>query len=104
MKHTILILLLTLSCFAFSAPTIFDDSFQKKTEQSLTVPINVSFINGQLTVVNAPVNSNVEVFTMLGVSIFHNITLEQKQVFLIDLNKGYYIIKVAGITKKISVK
>jgi hypothetical protein len=38
------------------------------------------------------------------VSIFHNITLEQKQVFLIDLNKGYYIIKVAGITKKISVK
>jgi len=104
MKYTILILLLTISCFAYSEQTFFDDSFQKKTEQSLTSPINVSFINGQLTIVNAPINSNVEIFTMLGVSIFQNITLEQKQVFLIDLNKGYYIIKVAGTTKKISVK
>ena len=99
MKHTILILLLTFSCFAFSAPTIFDDSFQKKTEQSLTAPINVSFINGQLTVMNAPVNSNVEVFTMLGVSIFHNITLEQKQVFLIDLNKVLILLPKTTTTK-----
>jgi hypothetical protein len=95
---------LTVSCFVYSEESLFDDNFQKASEQTITTPINVTFLNGQLTIVNAPINSKVEIFTMLGVSIFRNVTVEQKQVFLLDLNKGYYIIKVGSETKKISVK
>lgn len=104
MKNILLFLLLIVSCFAYSEESLLDDNFQKASEQTITTPINVSYINGQLTIVNAPINSKVEVFTMLGVSIFRNVTVEQKQVFLIDLNKGYYIIKAGSETKKISVK
>ena len=77
---------------------------QKAFGEAISTPITVTFLNGQLTIENAPINSKVEIFTMLGVCIFHDVVIEPKQFFLLDLNKGYYIIKVAGLTKKISVK
>ena len=104
MKNIILLIFLFCSCLAFPIESFSDDNLGKSSEQIEATPIAVTFLNGQLTIVNAPTNSKVEVFTILGVSIFRAVTVEQKEVFLLDLNKGYYIIKVAKTTKKISVK
>lgn len=104
MKNVLLLIFIFSSCLVFSGGSLFDNNFGKSAEQVQTKPVTVSFLNGQLTIINAPTNSKLEVFTMLGVSIFHGTTIEQREVFLLDLNKGYYIIKVAGLTKKISVK
>ncbi len=103
MKHYILLILLTTSAFVYASGYFFNTPINKQTEQ-VTTPVKISFINSQLIIENAPINSHVEIFTMLGVSIFQGKTLELKHVFLVDLNKGYYIVKTAGETKKISVK
>ncbi|MDR1679324.1 MAG: T9SS type A sorting domain-containing protein [Prevotellaceae bacterium] len=105
MKRTLLFILLFISSLAFSAEHLLAETanFQGK-EVNLSESIHVSFANGKLSVENAPVNAPVEIFSMLGVSIFRSTTTENKQYFLLDLKKGYYIIKVGTTTKKISVK
>ncbi len=104
MKKILLLIFIFSSCFVYSGESLFDDNFGQQSEQIEAKPITVSFLNGQLFIIDAPTNSKVEIFTMLGVSIYHNVIIKQKERFLIDLNKGFYIIKVAGVTKKISVK
>lgn len=104
MKQLLLILSLALSINLFSAELASNDSSEKPTTEEIAESININFLNGKLTVENAPVNSAVEIFSMLGVSVFHDVVLEPKQFFLLDLKKGYYIVKLAGTTKKISVK
>jgi hypothetical protein len=105
MKKILLLFILFVSLAAYGGESQFSESFQTQTEQQApSEQIILIYLNGQLTVENAPINSKIEVFTMLGVSIFRNVVTDSKQVFLVDLEKGYYIIKVAGLTKKISVK
>lgn len=81
-----------------------DESLQKTPIEDVSENISINFLNGKLTIENAPINSSVEIFSMLGVTVFHDVILEAKQDFLLDLKKGYYIVKIAGTTKKISVK
>ncbi len=105
MKQKLLILLISLSCtlFVFASQDGKSDSYERfSTEQSSSILI--SYYNNRLIIENAPINSSVEIFSMLGVSIFNASTSESKQYFTIDLKKGYYIVRVNDFTKKISVK
>lgn len=108
MKHILLIITLafSLSGSLFAEEFALDDftDRQQNTEES-TNDIYVSYLNGKLNIENAPLNSQVEIFSMLGVSIFQTTITEPKQYFLVELKKGYYIVKVGNsVTKKISVK
>jgi hypothetical protein len=106
MKHILLsiIFAFTLSSSLFAEEFILDDSADKQQTEETTNDITVTFLNGKLTVENAPQNSQVEIFSMLGVSVFQATITESKQYFLVDLKKGYYIVKASSLTKKISVK
>lgn len=104
MKHLLLFILLASSINIFSTELLFNESLEKPSTEEISANININYLNGKLSIENAPMNSSVEIFSMLGVSVFHDLIFESKQYFLIDLKKGYYIVKIAGITKKISVK
>lgn len=104
MKHFLLILLLFFNISIFAEEVTLDESFEKPSIEEPANNINITFLNGKLSIENAPINSAVEIFSMLGVSVFQDVVTDSKQYFLLDLKKGYYIVRVAGITKKISVK
>lgn len=104
MKQLLLIILLALSINIYSAELFSEDSSEKPATEEIINNININYLNGKLSIESAPINSSVEIFSMLGVSVFHDIIFESKQYFLLDLKKGYYIVKIAGTTKKISVK
>jgi hypothetical protein len=104
MKHFILCLLLCSSISLFAENVILEELQERPNTEEVVADFSVTYLNGKLTIENAPINSGVEIFSMLGVSIFREAITDSKQYFLLDLKKGYYIVKIAGVTKKISVK
>jgi hypothetical protein len=105
MKQKLLILLLSLFCLlsVFASPDSKND-LQERFHNEQSSAVSISYYNNRLIIENAPINSSVEIFSMLGVSIFNASTSEPKQYFTVDLKKGYYIVRVNDFTKKISVK
>lgn len=112
MKKIILLILLSFGTIAYAEQTDMYSMNDMSSEETLAEnegegigeAIDISFLNSKLTIENAPANTNVEIFSMIGVKVFHDIITEPKQFFLVDLKKGYYIVKVGNATKKISVK
>lgn len=105
MKQKLLILFISLFCtfFASASPDGKGEP-QEKFYSEQSSAISISYYANRLIVENAPTNASVEIFSMLGVSIFNASISESKQYFSIDLKKGYYIVRVNDFTKKISVK
>lgn len=103
MKNYLLILMLFICTLGYAEESNNDFINQEGTTQ-VQNDIKIVFLNGKLTVENAPINSALEIFSMVGVSVFQEVVIDTKQDFLLNLNKGYYVVKLAGITKKISVR
>ncbi len=104
MKHLLLALLILFSCQLYSESLMFDDMFETQTSEQATLETSISYLNGKLVVKNATPGTSVEIFSMLGVSLFKDVVVDSNQDFLVDLKKGYYIVKIGKVTKKISVK
>ncbi len=106
MKQFLLILFLSINTFLFAtgnnaADNLFD---RVATESTATSSVVVTFSDGKLTVENAPQSAVIEIYSMLGVSVFKATMKEPRQSFIIDLKKGYYIVRIDNLTKKISIK
>lgn len=103
-KQLLLATMILFSCQLYSESLMFDDMFEAQASEQTTMEASVSYLNGKLYVKNAAPGTLIEIFSMLGVSLFQEAIVESNQDFLIDLKKGYYIVKVGKVTKKISVK
>lgn len=53
---------------------------------------------------NAPAGEKLEVLSIVGVRVFEKRIESSNQEFQLDLPKGYYIVKIGTIVRKISVK
>lgn len=105
MRKGLLFIFLMLGFAVMAEEYPYDDYMQEESlmEQSLE-EVKVTFLNGKLTIENAPMNARVEIFSMLGVAVYQEYISSPMQYFLLDLKKGYYVVKVGTITRKISVK
>lgn len=57
-----------------------------------------------LQVQNAVIGEKLEVLSIVGVRVFERRIESSNQEFLLDLPKGYYIVKIGNVVRKISVK
>ena len=109
MKRIILIISLILPLSLLAKENTYDEydsEFYEQTESSYNPnkETSITFANSKLTIENAKINSIVEVFSLVGNKIFKGVMTETKQFFIVDLQKGYYFVKVGNATRKISVQ
>ncbi|NDW13231.1 T9SS C-terminal target domain-containing protein [Bacteroides sp. 214] len=87
-----------------SAPALFAQQPQKseviKEEQPKAL---VTVHEKVVSIENATVGSVVEIYNILGVKVFSFTIESAKDTFTIDLPKGFYILKIGRITKKIAI-
>ena len=78
----------------------------EKTVVTVTQETGVSvFQKGTtLQLQNATVGEKIEVLSIVGVRVFEKRIESSNQEFQIELPKGYYIVKIGNIVRKISVK
>lgn len=110
MKKFILYIFLILSVSLSAETSYFANSrntneYQRTKGQTEAQDIYINYLNSKLTVENAPINSTVEIFSLVGNKVFTDVITDSKQYFIVELTHGYYFIKIGNtLTRKISVK
>ena len=104
MKQFLLIFLLIISTLIYAGNTFLNEFSEKETVEVSALPITITVLTNKLIVENAEPNTRLEIFSLLGVRVAEKIIKEAKEEIPLNLSKGYYIIKIADITKKISIK
>lgn len=72
------------------------EKFQDKTKIKLT--------GSQLYIEDLPEDNILEIYNIMGVKVFNHRVKAGTNQFVLPLSKGYYIIKIGKLTRKIAVK
>jgi|YelNatPaOPRAMG01_1025707.scaffolds.fasta_scaffold06560_9 hypothetical protein len=57
-----------------------------------------------LTVVNAPMNALVQIYSLVGSKVAEKRITSNRQEFALDLPVGYYIVRIGDQTQKITIR
>ncbi|MGC9151395.1 MAG: T9SS type A sorting domain-containing protein [Microbacter sp.] len=57
-----------------------------------------------LTVVNAPINALVQIYSLVGSKVAEKRITSNRQEFALDLPVGYYIVRIGDQTQKITIR
>jgi hypothetical protein len=77
-------------------------SAQKK--QSETPPVTVVAVDYRIKVMNAPIGSRLEVYSVVGIKVAE---IELKQAngeYTTNIAKGYYIVRIGETVRKIAIR
>ena len=69
-----------------------------------TPSVSIFMKGNTLQLQNVNVGDKVEILSIVGVRVFLKKTESTNQDFELDLPKGYYIVKIGTIVRKISIK
>jgi hypothetical protein len=105
MKHRLLYLIFLctfLLNFSFlQAQSQQTDVEQSNTSQRITVVVNDEHV---MTVTNAPANSLLQIFSLVGTKVVEKRVIYNRQDFSLDLPVGYYIVRIGDETHKIIIR
>lgn len=99
MKHIILTLFFVLATISFA----FSQDGQKAVEVNELPTISISDTN-RLTVQNAKQGDVLQLFSIVGVKVFETKMESSSKELTLNVPKGYYIVKVSNMVRKIVVK
>jgi len=74
---------------------------QPNTSQRISVIVNDSHV---MTVTNAPANSVLQIFSLVGTKVAEKRVVYNRQEFALDLPVGYYIVRIGDQTQKITIR
>lgn len=110
-KHIINIfgLLLVSACIGAIAPAHAQQAdrsssvFAKKTEP-VDDPIDVRAVENRIIVNHAPVDSTMEIYTIIGTKIKEIKIKQSSGEYAVSFPKGYYIVRIADTVRKIVIR
>jgi hypothetical protein len=73
-------------------------------QPSSSPSIEIVAIDNRIKVVNAPIGSRLEIYSVVGIKV---VEIEMKQShgeYTVDIAKGYYIIRIDEIVRKIAIR
>lgn len=74
------------------------------TVQDEQKKIILTVVDNSVRVQNAPVNSELEVYNIVGIKVASDRIDSQDKTLQFNLPKGYYILKINNIVRKIVIK
>ena len=108
MKKVLLLISLFVSALTFS---VFAQSTNNPIQANLesdskkNAEISISVFNNKLYILNAPEHSHLEIRNMLGEKVYEaSINNTEKEVFYLNLRKGFYIVKLENMLQRIVIK
>lgn len=66
--------------------------------------IKITYVENRLIIENLPKDDVVEIFNIMGVKVYTQRVKAGTNEYVVNLSKGFYIIRVGTTTKKIAVK
>lgn len=66
--------------------------------------VEVSISGNRITITNAPVGGKLEVYNVLGMQVEVKEIKEASAEYTLDIAKGYYIIRIEDVVRKIFIR
>lgn len=107
MKRVIRIIFVALiACCSF--PAIAQD-IRRQTEskvfkQEPEEQVDISATDNRITVTNAPPNSTLEIYNVVGIKVREIELKESNGEYVVNIAKGYYIVRIGEIVRKIAIR
>ena len=65
--------------------------------------VNIKLSENRLTIENLPKDDILEIYNIMGVKVYSRRVKAGTNEYLLSLSKGFYILKIGKITKKIAI-
>ena len=104
MKKQIGVLLCCLGLFAFRVQSQQAGTVPSVLIQQVDNSIKVSAVDNRIIVSNAPEKSKLEVFNIVGSKVKEIEIKQPSGEYPVTLPKGYYIVRIEGIVRKIVIR
>lgn len=66
--------------------------------------VEISAYDNKIVVENAPVGSKLEIYSVVGIRVKEIPMKQSSGEYTVDLAKGYYIVRIGEIVRKISIR
>ena len=100
MKHIILTIFFVFATISF----VFSQDGQKATVETSDQPFVSISDSNKLTVQNVKQGDVLQLFSIVGVKVFETKMDSSSKELILNVPKGYYIVKVSNMVRKIVVK
>lgn len=105
MRKFYLTALLTLFLmFGFGLAYVSAQVQNKVVMEEIVPETKITYTENRLIVENLPKDAVLEVFSIVGVKVYSQKIKAGTNEYSLDLPKGYYIIRIGNIVKKISLR
>ena len=104
MKRLYAILLTTLLLVGRGFPLLSQVNPEKSVmETPAPEKVNIKLSENRLTIENLPKDDILEIYNIMGVKVFSRRVKAGTNEYTLSLPKGFYILKIGKITKKIAI-
>jgi len=104
MKKRIGVLLCCLGLLSFWAQAQQANTVPSVLTQQVDNSIKVSAIDNRIIVSNAPIKSKLEIYNIVGSKVKEFEMKQPSGEYPVTLPKGYYIVRIEGIVRKIVIR
>lgn len=67
-------------------------------------PIEITAYENRIKVENAPVGSRLEIYSVVGIKVKEIEIKQPSGEYLVDIAKGYYIIRIGDTVRKVAIR
>jgi hypothetical protein len=96
--------LFLLSFFLLTGSHLAAQSIAEPDTQEQSARVGVVVSEKKMTVFNAPYNTSLKIFSLVGVKVAEFKVTSTRQDFYLNLSVGYYIVKIGEQTFKIAIR
>jgi hypothetical protein len=104
MKKTVGILIFCLGLFALKAQTQQASLTPSVFTQQVDNLIKVNAVDNRIIVSNVPVKSKLEIYNIVGSKVKEIEMKQSSGEYTVTLPKGYYIVRIEGVVRKIVIR
>jgi hypothetical protein len=101
---TIFVLLIACCSLTATAQDIRRQTESKVFKQEPEEQIEISVTDNRITVTNAPPNSTLEIYNVVGIKVREIELKESNGEYVVNIAKGYYIVRISEIVRKIAIR
>lgn len=89
--------LVNVSTVTFTTPSIL----QSNTDKDV---IRITAYENKIVVENAPIGSKLEIYSVVGIRVKEIILKQSSGEYQVDIAKGYYIVRIGDVVRKIAIR
>jgi len=72
--------------------------------QAKTDSILITVSDNRITIANAPIGSKLEIFSVVGIKVREIDMKQSSGEYLVNIAKGYYIIRIEETVRKVAIR